>query len=93
MTVGVWRHEVGVYTGAQLQAWINSVLEASTNSTTDPTSQSSDFRIGQEPDGTDQFDGLVDEAIIAKRYFREEEIKTIYNYCIHATVYNWFCTN
>jgi hypothetical protein len=78
ITDGVWRHEVGIYTGSAVEAYINGTEESSSASTTDPAGTTEDFRIGEEADGTDNSDGVIDEVLVATRWFRPEEVKTAY---------------
>lgn len=74
-----WKHIVGEWDGASYKLFLNSFQGNSNAGATPPTSVTTDFNIGRAGTNGRYIDGLLDEILIAKRYFREEEIKTIYN--------------
>jgi hypothetical protein len=78
-TAGVFNHVAGVFDGAQQHIYVDSDNELSTASTAPPTDVASDFQIGTQATPANYADGVMDEFIVAKRYFREEEIKAAYN--------------
>lgn len=63
---GVWYHLAGVYDGSQIRIYVNGVLEASTAATVTPATQSVNLRLGANVDGTDLFNGLIDEARVTE---------------------------
>ena len=74
----VWYHAAGVYTQATRQVYLDAVLDNSTAGTTNVADTAQNFRIGANASPALYFDGPIDEAIVANRYFRPEEIKTLY---------------
>ena len=75
---GVWSYLCGNYDGATARIYFNAVQEDSHAWTTGIYDSTADVQIGNYNAGVSPQDGLQDEVIIAKRYFRDEEIKTIY---------------
>ena len=80
---GTFDHAACVYDGTNLLAYLNSVQEASTSDTANMVTTANPFVLGTQAvnpgTATDRYDGLLDESLAAARYFREEEIKTVYN--------------
>jgi len=75
---GVFYHLGTTYDSAAYKAWVNSDNESTTATSDSSISTDQDFIIGVNTLLNDPLDGLLDEVIVAKRYFREEEIKTLY---------------
>jgi hypothetical protein len=75
---GTWMHFCGNYDGALKAMWVNGVLEGNGAFTTNPSNVAHGLAVGMGTGSTDYFDGLIDELILAKRYFRPEEIKAVY---------------
>ncbi|MBI5492005.1 MAG: LamG domain-containing protein [Deltaproteobacteria bacterium] len=80
LTTGVWYHLVGVYTGSQLQLYLNSVSDAT------PVTYSSgiyncnqDFRLGINSGGLYPIDGTIDDVAIWSRALSTTEIGALYN--------------
>lgn len=76
VSAGTFYHIVGLYDGASKKVYFNSVQEDNDAYTTNPADNALDLYIGRQ--STFYADGLIDEALIAQRWFRDEEIKTIY---------------
>ena len=72
-------HSCLTFDGAGSRAFFNSALNNSTPSTAQANDNSQPFYMGSLGGNQLFFDGLVDEVVVAQRWFREEEIKTIYN--------------
>lgn len=75
---GTWYHLVGIYDQATKRIFVNSAQEGTSASTTDCGNNADPLEIGRLNSASAYYDGLMDEALIAKRWFRDEEIKTIY---------------
>ncbi len=79
-TVGAWQHVVGVRDEATKSLWINSSREDSNSQTAGMKNTTTDFFLGRHYSiGSRNWDGLLDEVVVAQRWFRDEEIKTVYN--------------
>lgn len=74
---GVWTHTSGTYDGSFTKIYFNAVNEDSDAFTSAIYDSTADVRVGCLNDALYQ-DGLIDEVIIAQRYFRPEEIKAVY---------------
>jgi hypothetical protein len=72
-----WSFLGGVWDQAQRKVYFNGTLEQS-GAGTDPSSSNSPFKLGSNEFG-EHLDGLLDEVIVARRWFRDEEIKAVYN--------------
>ncbi len=65
ITDGVWYHVVGVYTGSQLEIYINGILENTTSVSTTINNSSYNVCIGENLQATGrQFNGQIDEVRI-----------------------------
>ena len=80
LTTGVLYHLVGIYTGSQLQLYLNSISDAT------PVSYSSgiyncnqDFRIGINSGGLYPIDGVIDDVAIWSRALSTQGITALYN--------------
>jgi hypothetical protein len=71
VVAGTWYHICGNYTGATKDVYMNSFIDGTAAYTTNPADLTQSLFLGTA-------DGLQDESILAKRWFRDEEIKTIY---------------
>ena len=79
VAAGTWAHCFGNYDGASKAMWINGVLEGNGAFTTNPADVTSALRLGALVVSDTYFlDGLLNETLLAKRYFRPEEIKAVY---------------
>lgn len=80
MTAGVFTHACGVFDGAVRHSYFDAVDETQVTSPTAPDDNSVIFRLGiNKGAGGNIYDGLMDEILIATRYFRDEEVKAAYN--------------
>lgn len=61
-----WCNIVGVYTGTQMQVYVNGALAASTAKTTNIQTSDQDLKIGTTVVGTEAFEGEMDEVRINK---------------------------
>lgn len=77
LSAGTFYHCVGVYDGADKRVYLNSAKDGNEATTTVIADTAAVFYLGRDASG-DYADGLMDEALLAKRWFRDEEIKTIY---------------
>lgn len=78
--MGAWQHVVGVRDGASKSIWVDSRMENSSAQTAEMKDTTTDFFLGRHYSvGTRYWDGLLDEVVVAKRWFRDEEIKALYN--------------
>jgi hypothetical protein len=75
-----WTNFCCRYTGATGDVYKNGVATTTGAYSTNPADATTDFFVGARISGSVEsyFDGLLDEMIIAKRYFRPEEIKAVY---------------
>ncbi len=73
VSTGTFIHSAVTHDGATVQHYLDSVTDGSGTIVT-PNDNVADFRVGEN----DPFDGIMDELLIAARWFREEEIKTAY---------------
>lgn len=71
-------HFACVYSGSTRAVWRNAIVEASDAYSTNNTDNTTDVFIGSSSTPASYFDGRIDELVIAKRYFRPEEIKAVY---------------
>lgn len=79
LPTSAWVYITATYDNSFNRIYINSALDGSTANTTNPSTASDPFYMGvASPSLALYFDGLMDELVIAQRYFREEEIKTSY---------------
>jgi len=78
IVAGTFAHVVGLWDGANRKVYVDAVQTKTDASTTAPSDNAVDFNIGARNSSNGHYDGLVDEAIVAKRYFRPEEIKAVY---------------
>lgn len=80
LSTSAWYHGVGLWDGAGRRVYLNSNQDASSASTTAPSDTAVAFGLGYDPSAAGTYaDGLMDEVIVAKRWFRDEEIKAVYN--------------
>ncbi|MDZ4405030.1 LamG-like jellyroll fold domain-containing protein [Prosthecobacter sp.] len=78
-SAGSWQHVVGVWDGARKSIWVDSRMENSSVQTAGPNNTTTDFFLGRHNSiGSRYWDGLLDEVVVAKRSFRDEEVKAIY---------------
>ena len=76
---GDWIHAGGLYTGAYRQAWVDGKLINQAAYSTDPVLEAANLGLGIDVSATGAYmDGILDEVIIAGRYFREEEMKSLF---------------
>lgn len=75
---GKWTHIGGHYDGASSNSYFNSALEGKSVWSTNPTDVTTALQIGARNGGQYYFDGLIDEVVVARRWFRDEEIKALY---------------
>lgn len=75
---GTFYHLAGIYDQETTKLFVNSSQEDSDAQTTDPGDNTDAFELGRVNGSSAYYDGLMDEVLIAKRYFRNEEIKVAY---------------
>jgi hypothetical protein len=78
IAAGTWSSLAGVYDGAVKSIYFNSAIEGTGAFTTNPADTVSNLFIGATTSATNFLDGLLDEVLLVKRWFRPEEVKTIY---------------
>lgn len=76
VTAGAWSFLGGVWDGGR-KVYFNGAIE-SNGAGTGPSATSHDFTLGANDMPGEYTDGLVDEVIVARRWFREEEVKALY---------------
>lgn len=94
LVAGTFTHLGAVWDGSTQRIYFDSKDDASSSSSGLNLNTTIDFLIGAQTESgpTNFADGLMDEALFAERYFREEEIKACYNKgltgneCISASV-------
>lgn len=81
--INTWYHIAAVYNGTDIRIYVNGSLD--NNGADNPKAyvagifnSTADFRIGEEGDGTWNFDGLIDEVAIFSYALSAEEIASIY---------------
>lgn len=75
-STGTWYHGCGIYDGAFTRIFVDSVMEDEDAYSTDPADVTEELTLGKY--GSSYADLMQDETILAKRWFRPEEIKTVY---------------
>jgi hypothetical protein len=76
---GQWHHVVGVYTGSQLQIYLDGVLNNSVNSTGSIRSNNRVVQIGRRSNGgSKEFDGAIHDARIYSRSLSATEVARLY---------------
>ncbi len=73
-----WVHLVGVYDGANLMIFYNSILQNSLNGPVSIKTNNNNLQIGG-PDDNKHFNGTIDEVRIWNRALSQEEINASYN--------------
>lgn len=75
-----WYHAAMLCDGATLKTFLNGGVDRATDYTKGILNSRADFRIGNYgiPVSDNDFDGLIDEVVVARRALRDEEIKAIY---------------
>ena len=78
---GTWQHVAASWIANANIAllWLNGLKTLDQSFSTAPSATTSDFRLGATANPDRYFDGLMDEVVVARRWFREEEIKALYN--------------
>jgi len=79
LSTGVWTHIAGTYNGSQLRVYVNGVLDGSVNTNIAIPANNLPLRIGADQNGSNLFNGLIDEVEIFDRAISAEEIQSIYN--------------
>ncbi len=76
---GSWGHAGASFDGVGNKVWVNSASQFLAGAFP-PQASSQNLRIGCRPNpaGNNPLDASIDEFIFAKRWFRDEEVKTIY---------------
>ena len=78
VVAGVFSHAVMVFDGATKRGFFNGSQEVSAVATVAPSDNAVDFRLGARNVLTNFANGVIDEPIVATRWFRNEEIKAVY---------------
>jgi hypothetical protein len=79
LSATTWYHLGFYYDQATKKIYINSGEVATETETTNNSDTAENLYIGVMKNGsTKPYDGLLDEFVLAKRYFRPEEIKAAY---------------
>ena len=79
LSTGVWTHIAGTYDGSQLRVYVNGVLDGSVNTNIAIPTNNLPLRIGADQNGSNLFNGLIDEVEIFGRGLSAAEIQSIYN--------------
>jgi len=76
-----WTHLVGVYNGTDSKIYVNGVLERTSNpfAISSVAATSTAGVIGAEYDGTDEWNGTIDEVLVFNRSLSADEILALYN--------------
>jgi len=69
----------GTFDGAQLTVYLNGAVDGSFPVTTNLIANTLPLRIGADSNGTNTFNGLVDEVMVFNRALSVMEVQTIYN--------------
>ncbi len=77
--VGAWNHIVAVANGTHISLYHNGTFKSSTAQTGDINITSNDIHLGRRLDGSNYYDGLMDETFISNRSFSDAEILALYN--------------
>jgi len=78
--LATWFHVVGVKSGSNLFMYANGILQnSSTDTTTGVTSNNSLLYIGQRGDGSNRFNGLIDDVRVYNRALSANEVSQLYN--------------
>jgi Concanavalin A-like lectin/glucanases superfamily len=67
VSAGVWHHVAGVYANGEMRLYIDGVLDNSGAASEGPASASGVLRIGAALDGSELFQGWIDEVRIASK--------------------------
>ena len=78
VAINAWTHGVSTWDGPTRKVYRNAVMDNSGAYATAVANSAYAFRLGITVSGNYPFDGLMDEALFAIRYFRPEEIKAVY---------------
>jgi len=73
---GRWYFITAIYSGASGDIYIDGVIAKTFAHSTNPTNSGTSFGVAGV--GGSYMDGILDESIVLKRYFRPEEIKVAY---------------
>ncbi len=76
---GDWHHLVGTYDGKNFRVYVDGVLERDQALAGPPMENNVPFRIGRGEGTAYQFQGLIDEILIANVALDESDIKSIMN--------------
>ena len=76
---GSWHHVVGTYNGTVLRVYVDGVSAGSTNTTKNPTSNSSSASIGKSNYSTRYFTGQIDDVRVFNYALTATQVKTLYN--------------
>ena len=76
LTLGSLNHLACVWTGTQVQLYVNGLLNATTPQSMTPLANSSPLYIGQYGGNTDRTNGVVDEVRIYSRSLTQAEIQS-----------------
>ena len=80
LTAGVWQYVTFSHEGAggNVRFYIDGWNESSVTSTHNPNTNTHDVWMAQTSGGGQNYDGIMDEVIFAQRFFRPEEVKSVY---------------
>ena len=78
LTSGAWTHIAATYDGSQMRVYVNGVLDGSLTTNIAIPVNSLPLRIGADQNGSNQFNGLIDEVEIFNRALSAAEIQSIY---------------
>src|SRR5207237_7915718 len=82
LTAGTLYHLACVWTGAQLQVYVNGVLDTSSFQTITPSGNTAPLYIGQYGGNADRAKGVIDEVRILSRALGQAEIQSDMNTAI-----------
>ncbi len=81
---GKWHHAVGIYTGSQLQIYIDGALSNSVNSSGSITANNRAVRIGRSDQGAARnFDGSIHDVRIYSRDLSATDVAKLYGFIGH----------
>jgi hypothetical protein len=82
LSINTWYHVALVYNGTDIRLYLNGALDSGTDNPMSYESgiydSNAPFAIGRRGDGTDYFDGQIDELAVFNRALTADEISSIY---------------
>jgi hypothetical protein len=87
-TVGEWYHIAGVYNGSEIMIYVNGILDGSSSRSGPIPTTTDNFYIGGDVgNGTEWFNGLIDEVSVWNKALTQSQIQTLMNDSLSAAYY------